>query len=148
MSDKFSVVIANWSIDNETIQAIRTEVFIQEQSVPVALEWDGLDDQATHLLVFTYNHKAVATLRLLDDGHIGRVAVLKPFRRLGIATAMMQTALKILQQRHISNISLDSQQEVIPFYQKLGFQTIGSVFMDAGIPHIKMRKQLQTENLR
>ncbi len=138
------MVIANWESDSEAIRTIRSEVFIQEQFVPETLEWDGLDEMATHLLALSASRTAVATLRLLDDGHIGRVAVLKPFRRLGIATAMMQLALKITQQRKIDKVILDAQLPVIPFYQKLGFQTTGSVFMDAGIPHIRMRLLITT----
>ena len=134
------VTVANWRRDKQILQKIRHTVFIVKQSVPQALEWDGLDDDALHLIATSKSGEAVGTARLLNDGHVGRVAVLKPWRHHGIGTALMQEVANQAEQLGFKQLKLAAQIHAIPFYTKLGFITYGDAFMDAGIPHRKMRK--------
>jgi len=68
-------IICDYKSNIEDICAIRYEVFVDEQNVPEELEIDGLDGEAKHVLAFV-DGLPIGTGRILDDGHIGRVAVL------------------------------------------------------------------------
>ena len=71
-----TVKVADFEKYFPDIEKIRTTVFINEQKVPVELEWDEFDQESTHILAY-YHGKPVGTARLLKDGHIGRMAVIK-----------------------------------------------------------------------
>ena len=124
------------------IKAVREQVFIQEQHVPVALEWDGLDDEATHVVALNNHNQEIGTARLLQDGHIGRMAVLPPWRHQGVGSAMLQELLLIARQRQLSKVFLHAQTSAISFYEHHGFHVLGEEFMDAGIPHHYMERHL------
>ena len=82
--NKIRVRVADWQKDNAEIRRIREAVFIAEQSVPPELEWDADDDSAVHFLAFEGDFP-IGTARLLPDGHIGRVSVLKDWRSTGLS---------------------------------------------------------------
>src|SRR5690606_7817741 len=100
MMNKAQLIIqpVKWADAQQVLREIRTEIFIQEQGVPVADEWDDLDESATHFLVQTRQGETVASARVLTesesdsktDYRIGRVAVRKPFRRQGIGQLLMR----------------------------------------------------------
>ena len=85
---------ADWARDQHVLQSIREAVFVHEQNVPVELEWDGLDPDCAHVIAYVDNDEAVATGRLLPDGHIGRIAVLKAWRRHGIGSRVLQSLIE------------------------------------------------------
>lgn len=142
-TNTFTIREASWQADNSTLRALRESVFMQEQGVPVELEWDGRDENATHLLAEDELGNPIATARMLADGHIGRVAVLKPWRRRGVGTALMRFCLTLARQQGLSHVHLDAQMDALPFYTRLGFIAEGEVFMDAGIPHRHMQLRLE-----
>ena len=127
--------------DMDAIKSIRQQVFIEEQQVPVELEWDGLDDDAVQLLV-TKNGKPVATSRMLSDGHIGRMAVMADYRHQGLGSQMLLKLIEIAKQNGLSRVFLSAQVEAIDFYQKYGFTVDSETYMDAGIPHKDMSLNL------
>jgi predicted GNAT family N-acyltransferase len=139
--NNFTIKQTRFQDDREGIMFVREQVFIKEQHVPVKLEWDGMDDDATHLLVLR-DGRPVATSRLLADGHIGRMAVMPEFRRQGIGSAMLATLTKIAEEKGLSAVFLAAQVEAIDFYQKHGFTVNSEIYMDAGIPHRDMRWNL------
>ncbi len=141
-SNGFSIAVANWQRDHQALKEIRSEVFIREQSVPKALEWDGLDDNALHLIATSETGEPIGTARLLNDGHIGRVAVLKAWRGHGVGAALMQEIIKQGELLGYRELELAAQIQALPFYEKLGFVAFGEEFMDAGIPHRNMRNPL------
>lgn len=125
----------------EKALSLRREVFVEEQHVPEELEIDEEDKIAFHLLVLK-TEEAVATLRMLPHGEsikIGRVAVKKEYRRRGLGTRLVTLAIEHAVRGEFIDAILDAQLESIPFYEGLGFLEEGDVFMDAGIPHKKMR---------
>jgi predicted GNAT family N-acyltransferase len=136
------VNIADWNrpAQQQALKAIREQVFMQEQGVSSDLEWDGLDDEAVHFIAIV-DKQAVACARLLADGHIGRMAVLKPWRHQGIGKAVMQAILDYSQIHHYPGLFLHAQSLAVGFYELFGFQVEGDEFMDAGIPHRSMRLQ-------
>lgn len=140
--NEITIKTADFERDFTEIKAIRTSVFIEEQKVPVELEWDEFDNDSTHILAY-YDNKPVATARLLKDGHIGRMAVLKAYRNRNIGKNMLKYLLELAKMTAIENIELSSQDHAVEFYKKLGFKVISDVYMDAGIPHYTMHKTLK-----
>lgn len=140
----FAVRHASWQQDNASLRLVREQVFIQEQHVPVALEWDGEDEAALHLLAEDSKGQPVGTARMLGDGHIGRVAVLPKWRGRGVGTSLTRYLLKLALEQGFSELFLDAQVEALGFYRRLGFRAEGEVFMDAGIAHRHMRLVLST----
>lgn len=132
--------------DLETCRAIRRAVFIVEQNVPEAEEWDGRDGDAIHLLARDATGAAVGTARILTDGatgKIGRVAVLQSARGTGAGAALIRAALDRLRATPgISRAKLGAQTHAIGFYEKLGFAAYGPEYDDAGIPHRDMAQDL------
>ncbi|MBX9895084.1 MAG: GNAT family N-acetyltransferase [Nitrosomonas sp.] len=133
-----TIRIVSWNHEAPALRAIRTTVFIQEQQVPEALEWDEFDAVSVHALALDAAGQPIGTARLLPDGHIGRMAVLKPWRGQGFGAALLQVLLEELRQRQQKKAMLNAQTYAVPFYQKFGFNVCSEEFMDAGIPHVKM----------
>ena len=134
----FDVKIVTWDSARQDIKPIRESVFIQEQNVPVELEWDGLDKESTHFLAILEGNIPIGTARLLPDGHIGRMAVLREYRNMGIGSSILSAMLEYAKRYQIGDLFLLAQTQAISFYEQYGFSAIGEIFMDAGIPHKKM----------
>lgn len=141
--NSYTLHIASWRNDNSALRTIRAAVFIQEQGVPVELEWDEWDANCTHVLVRDSEGEPVGTARLLPDGSIGRMAVLKEWRGRGVGRALVQWLLQEAQRRQMQQVALNAQISAVGFYRKFDFQTIGETFQDAGIPHVRMVLRLR-----
>lgn len=135
------VRLADWGADREILKAIRQEVFIREQSVPAHMEWDEYDVQSRHVVAFA-QHQAIGSARLLPDGHIGRMAVLRVWRGRGVGSALLQKLLDIARGAGMEQVMLNAQVQAMPFYVRHGFIARGRVFLDAGIAHRKMSRKL------
>lgn len=147
-SPALKIAIAQSPEEREKCFAIRVAVFVDEQRVPKDLELDEHDLTATHFLA-TLAGAPAGTARLLDyDDHgrrvakIGRVAVLPAYRREGVGAAIMRAVLDTARRLGYKEAMLDSQTYIIPFYEQLGFVAEGEEFLDAGIPHYRMRRKL------
>lgn len=129
--------------DWEAAQAVRVEVFVQEQGVPVELEMDEHDAAAKHWVALNADGRVVGTARVVvkDDGtwKIGRVAVLKPWRGKGVGAAVMREIMRAAFAAGAPGAYLESQTHAKSFYEKLGFVAEGPEFDEAGIPHVAMR---------
>ena len=136
-----SSIICDYESHTKDICAIRYKVFVGEQKVPEELEIDGFDDQAKHVLAFV-DGVPIGTGRILSDGHIGRVAVLKDYRGLGIGKSIMKELIKWAQNMNLEKAWLSSQWHAHSFYLDLDFVCVGEIYKEAGIDHIKMFKTL------
>ena len=136
----FTVRLAGWNNDQADLYAVRREVFVVEQEVPEELEVDGYDPECLHVLAVDENENAIGTARLLPDGRIGRVAVLKLWRKNGVGTALMQCLIDEAEKHSQGegDLRLHAQTWTIPFYESLGFIVEGDEFDEAGIPHRPM----------
>jgi len=134
-------IICDYESYTKDICAIRYKVFVGEQKVPEELEIDGFDDQAKHVLAFV-DGVPIGTGRILSDGHIGRVAVLKDYRGLGIGKSIMKDLIKWAQNMNLEKVWLSSQWHAHSFYLDLGFVCVGEIYKEAEIDHIKMFKTL------
>jgi predicted GNAT family N-acyltransferase len=120
---------------------IRFAVFVEEQGVPSDIELDAMDEHSLHALAFA-DGKAVATGRLLPDGHIGRMAVLKQWRGRGIGSEILRALIGEARNRGVREVLLTAQVHAIEFYRGHGFAEEGADYLEAGIPHRDMRRRL------
>lgn len=119
---------------------IRMRVFVTEQGVPVEVELDRDDERAIHFIALAAG-RPVGTARLVmrhGDAKIGRMAVLRSYRRKGIGKQLLKRAITTARKRGARKIYLHAQLPVIGFYEALGLCCVGPVFTEAGIPHRKM----------
>lgn len=125
------------------IKTIRHSVFQVEQGVDSALDFDGLDEVAMHIVVYQDDQPVgTARIRYLTEqlAKIERVAVLATYRGQGIGRKIMVRAIAFLDNQNCVSIKLNSQVQVKEFYQKLGFEQSGEEFYEAGILHIAMQR--------
>lgn len=127
------------------INYIRTKVFQEEQGVSADLEFDGLDEGSTHFLAYL-DDRAVGTARIReidpDTIKIERLAVLPEARKQGVGKQLMKSALDVISTRHKSLVVVHAQEYIANLYRQLGFEIVGEGFVEAGIAHVKMVKQL------
>jgi predicted GNAT family N-acyltransferase len=119
---------------------IRMRVFVTEQGVPVEMELDRDDERAIHFIALAAG-RPVGTVRVVirhGDAKIGRMAILRSYRRKGIGKQLLKRAITTARKRRARKIYLHAQVPVIGFYEGLGFRSAGPVFTEAGIPHRKM----------
>jgi predicted GNAT family N-acyltransferase len=134
----FSVIAVDWRSTGAALAEIRRRVFIEEQSVPEALEWDGLDEGAVHVLASDGANRPIGCARLLPQGKIGRMAVLPEWRGSGVGLAMLETLIALARAQGLSEVSLSAQTHAISFYEQAGFRICSEIYDDAGIPHRDM----------
>ncbi|WP_414905825.1 GNAT family N-acetyltransferase [Pseudomonas sp. IT-P253] len=135
--NKIHVRVADWQKDNAEIRRIRETVFIAGQSVPPELEWDADDATALHFLAFEGDFP-IGTARLLPDGQVGRVSVLKDWRGLKVGDALMQAVIFEAEKCGLKQQMLSAQVQATAFYERLGFSLVSEEFLEAGIPHVDM----------
>jgi predicted GNAT family N-acyltransferase len=136
------VRVGPWSEQQASAQAIRYAVFVIEQNIPVEIEWDDMDAVSLHAVAYDENGLSLGTGRLLPDGHIGRMAVKKRARGLGVGGSILDALLQAARERGDKAVMLNAQTQVEDFYARHGFKRDGAEFMEAGIPHIAMRREL------
>ncbi|MDX1368850.1 GNAT family N-acetyltransferase [Pseudomonas sp.] len=136
------VRLADWQKDNADLRRIRETVFIAEQAVPPELEWDAEDVEALHFLAYEGDYP-IGTARLLPDGHIGRVSVLKDWRGLKVGDALLRAVITEAEKRGLQQQMLSAQVQATPFYERLGFAIVSGEYLDAGIPHVDMVRHSQ-----
>lgn len=129
---------------------IRREVFVEEQGVPLADEFDQYEDEAKHILVY-YGDEAVpvgtARLREVDGwAKLERICLLAPYRSNGLGSVIISTLEAMAAEQGLPDAKLHGQKQAEGFYQKLGYETKSPVFMEDGIPHVIMVKKLQISN--
>lgn len=137
----YQVVMGSWAQLQQDAIMIREQVFVQEQNIDPKDEWDELDAVSLHVVVYTAG-QAIATARLLANDWVGRVAVLKNYRGLGIGQLVMQNIIAQAQREQRGGLYLSAQEHALDFYARLGFQQQGESYLDCNIPHITMHLAL------
>ncbi|MDQ6621661.1 MAG: GNAT family N-acetyltransferase [Pseudomonadota bacterium] len=133
---------AAWPDDEAALRVLRHEVFVVEQGVPETLEWDGLDAQCRHAIAHTGDAEIIACGRLLPDGHIGRMAVRRDWRRRGVGAAVLLHLVDVAAHAGYKRVLLNAQTHAVLFYRRFGFVPVGDEFMEAGIAHQAMEREL------
>jgi len=137
------IELHDWERARVHASRIRLEVFVEEQRVPREIELDANDAVSVHALAYD-DGKAVGTGRLLPDGHIGRMAVLREHRAQGVGGAILVRLIAEARHRGMREVVLSAQTQALAFYRKHGFAPVGGVFTEAGIPHQAMRLELHS----
>lgn len=138
--------MGSWDKLKDQARAVRDEVFLQEQQIPVEMEWDEFDKDAIHATACNRMGMPVATGRLLAHapgvGRIGRMAVSRVLRGSGLGRGILDLLVQAACDRGDAQVLLHAQCSAQGFYQSLGFKPRGDIFMEAGIAHIEMVKDL------
>ena len=140
------VRVGGWIELGRDAQAIRTAVFVDEQKVPAAMEWDEADTTGVHALARNRLGLALATGRLLEHApgvaRIGRMAVARSLRGSGVGRAVLDALLQAARERGCRAVVLHAQTSAAGFYRRAGFVERGPEFEEAGIAHIEMTRTL------
>jgi len=130
---------------SDDVRYIRKTVFIEEQGFSVDGEFDNLD-AASYFFVVYDGEKAVATARFFmlsaDVAKIGRIAVLKEYRKKGLGRQLMEAAMEFAKEKGAVTFDVGAQQQAIGFYESVGFKVCGEEYDDEGVPHYPMIKHL------
>ncbi|GAA3911352.1 GNAT family N-acetyltransferase [Streptomyces gulbargensis] len=142
--------------DRAACFAVRREVFVEEQGVPPELEYDAYDATAVHVLAVRADGVPLGTGRLLHGadaiaktgadaavGSLGRLAVTRAARGLGVGAALVGAVEEAARERGLGAVDLHAQIQALGFYERLGYVAYGPEFLDAGMPHRAMRKALR-----
>lgn len=130
----------------ETAFYIRKEVFVSEQGVSLADEfdqYDQLNNGCDHILVY-YNGEPVGTgrVRVVEGvGKLERICILKEYRKYGLGKVIIEALERIVGESGVSSVKLHGQVQAQGFYTKLGYDASSAVFLEDGIPHILMVKE-------
>jgi predicted GNAT family N-acyltransferase len=138
MPATFTIRIMIWREALPLARRVREQVFIEEQAVPRELEWDEWDEASDHAVALDARGGAIGTARLLPDGRIGRIAVLKTWRGKGVGAALLAAMLARARERSMPRALLHAQTQAAGFYRRFGFSERGEEFLEAGIPHVEM----------
>jgi YbgC/YbaW family acyl-CoA thioester hydrolase len=142
------VRVGNWGELGRDAGNIRTEVFIEEQGIPMQMEWDDADPDPGCIHAVAYNRfgRPLATGRLLEHvpgiAKIGRMAVTQTMRSSGVGRAVLDALMKTAREQGYREAVLHAQTSAEAFYSRAGFVPRGVVFEEVGIPHIEMVRNL------
>ena len=124
---------------------IRREVFVEEQGISEGLVFNGHDREALHMVVKD-GQTVIGTARVLllaaNQAKVERMTVSKPFRYMGIGSRIIFFLTEELKSKQVKKVVLHAQQGVIEFYKACGFRESGLPFLEAGIKHMKMEREL------
>ncbi len=133
---------SDWNSSQAQITFVRTQVFIVEQGIDPADEWDDEDQQAVHFVCFGTTAVPIGTCRLTEQGQIGRLAVLENYRHQGFGKMLINKAVSVAREMGISQVYLNAQVDAQVFYEKLGFKGDGKIFLEAGKMHTRMMRDI------
>lgn len=142
MDASFTIELMRWDEALPFARPVREAVFIREQGVSRELERDDLDAASDHAVAFDSERSSIGTGRLLPQGRIGRMAVLKSWRRRGVGEALLRRLIERAGERGMPALTLHAQTHAASFYRRFGFAVTGEPFVEAGIPHVAMSMEL------
>lgn len=123
---------------------VRKEVFVDEQNVPLEEEIDQFEDEATHFVLYKADEPSGAgRFRIVDGyGKVERICVKENARKTGAGKEIMHAIESFAKEKGVPALKLHAQTHAIPFYERIGYEVISEEFLDAGIPHRTMKKQI------
>lgn len=137
MTLAFIVRPAEWKLDEIAIARVRRTVFIDEQGVPEALEWE-MEDSQYRWFAAEASGQVIGIARLTNAGRIGRMAVVPAWRQHGVGGALLAVVLRAATECGLQQVHLSAQTHAVAFYARYGFVAEGPEYLDAGIPHRRM----------
>lgn len=140
-----NIKIARSEQEKKDAILVRRNVFIKEQNVPPELEIDEHELDAVHFIGYNDKNEPIAASRLRwinGLGKLERICVLKQHRGKSYGKQMIVKMESVIKQNGLTKAMLHSQTHAKEFYEQLGYVVNSKQFMDAGIPHVKMEKNL------
>jgi predicted GNAT family N-acyltransferase len=144
MMIEYSIQFADWEEDAKRLTALRHEVFVDEQNVPIEMEIDDMDVECLHIKAVLNNGKIIGTARLLPSNYVGRMCVSRAYRGQGIAGAMLEFIIQYAGHQNLPSLQLNAQISAQALYERYGFVVDSDIFMEAGIQHRHMSLPLNT----
>jgi predicted GNAT family N-acyltransferase len=142
---KFSYKLVTGDVELQEAFEVRRQVFVREQNISEDLVFDGHDKEALHMVVKD-GQSVIGSARVqfltANQAKLERMAILKHYRRKGIGREMLLFLDTVWKDKQVQQVIIHAQLEVVPFYKLYGFDELGLPFREAGIKHIKMRKQV------
>ena len=138
----FRVELRDWEAARTVAGPLRYAMFLEEKDPPPGIELDELDPQCTHAVALDESGKAVGTGRLHADGQIGRMVVLKDWRRRGVGEAILAALIDEARKRSYPEVTVTAALQAAEFYRGHGFVAEGKVFKEGSALQQKMRKPL------
>jgi predicted GNAT family N-acyltransferase len=142
---KFGYKLVTGDVELQQAFEVRRQVFVREQSISEDLVFDRQDGEALHVVVKD-GERVIGSARVqfLTDNQakLERMAILKRYRRKGIGKEMLLFLDTVWKDKQMQQVIIHAQLEVVSFYKLCGFDELGLPFQEAGIKHIKMRKQV------
>jgi predicted GNAT family N-acyltransferase len=144
LNSSITIRKVDFETEEDSIRAVRFEVFVDEQGVPPEIEMDDRDAHCIHLLAIV-DDEPVGTARIDIEraGKVGRLAVLRKCRGQGIGRNLMEHCHDLAREHGLTEVWCHAQVVALPFYSRLGYRMTGEAFDEAGISHRKMRKPLE-----
>ncbi len=140
------VRVGSWADLGRAAGAIRQAVFVEEQHIPIEMEWDEADASCLHAVAFNRFGQALATGRLLEHvpgvAKIGRMAVQRPMRGSRIGREVLDALMRKGRELGYAEVLLHAQMSALSFYLRAGFVQRGAPFDEAGIGHVEMVRSL------
>ena len=136
------VLTTDWDSSKAQLSFVRKQVFIIEQGIDERDEWDNLDEEAVHFVSFGTTAVPTGVCRLTSEGQVGRLSVLPAYRSQGYATMLLRKAIQVARERDLKRIFLHAQTESQVFYERHGFTTDGKIFLESGILHVLMEREI------
>ncbi|OKJ10104.1 GNAT family N-acetyltransferase [Kitasatospora sp. CB01950] len=147
--------VAESEDDLAAVRAVRYEVFVEEQEIPVELEYDEYDATSVHLLALGADGAPLGTARLISGAEalgitggvadrvlLGRLAVVRAARGTGLGVRLVRAVEELGRERGAKELELHAQVRAMGFYERLGYAGEGPEYDDAGIPHRTMTRVL------
>lgn len=142
-AESFRWTSGPWDELREPATEVRRQVFVEEMGIDENVDFDGTDEDSVHIVAFRET-TPVATGRMrLSEARIGRMAVLRARRRMGIGSDLLQRLLREAVRAGLREIALHAQEHAAGFYRRHGFDDDGPRFEEAGIPHLRMWRRLE-----
>jgi predicted GNAT family N-acyltransferase len=142
---KLSYKLATGNVELQEAFEVRRQVFVREQGISEDLVFDERDREALHVVVED-GERVIGSARVQfmsgSQAKLERMAILKRYRRKRVGKGMLLFLDAVWKDKQVQQIIIHAQLEVVPFYKLCGFDELGLPFQEAGIEHVKMRKQL------
>jgi predicted GNAT family N-acyltransferase len=142
----YKIKHVNSAAELKDAYTVRKKVFVEEQQVPPELETDEYENQSEHFVAYSGQDVPVGAGRLRplssSEAKVERICVDQSERSKGLGAQIMHVLEKVAKEKEIDTLLLHAQDHAEHFYQQLGYQTISEPFDEAGIIHVKMKKEL------
>jgi len=125
VAERLRIELGDWESMRARAVPVRYTVFVEEQKVPAEIELDEFDASSLHALAFGADGRVLGTGRLLPDGHIGRMAVLRQARGAGVGSALLDFVERKARTEGVRKLVIDSSMTAVSFYERKGYRSTG-----------------------